>query len=252
MRNLTNHENLSSIVSDDLTGSHVLSVTQEQILHTTPTILSCKPDFRITKYDSDWSFRKYFCVFISIFGVIWLFLEPLVAIISNPLAALGLWRYFILIILPAAITALVYYIDRYHQLGKERFIKLEVILTTSGKHYIVEAPQDMRTEEFVNKLLVRLSHEIDPEVAKLYDHKLLYRNEDSYDDIEDDSTLLDGGVRNGGEAMILSEIKPKYRRILQIRLYKPNTTVSTNDDRKVNDFDLPLILGSEKISMFSI
>jgi hypothetical protein len=179
---------------------------------------------RIVELSSTWSWKRRLIIFTSIFGSIWLFIEPLLAFIgsANPLGSLGGWQYFILCGVSAVAVALTEVVVKQISLGRVRFVDFVITLIESGEQYHVEAPYDMRTENFIelfmNAIFATVSNEGQLSRHFIYDNTLMIKQVDGlYSSSSSEKTLQENGIIPGSDCRIEGAIKSNYVHIVYSR-----------------------------------
>jgi hypothetical protein len=163
-----------------------------------------------------WSWKKRLTVFASIFGFTWLFLEPLAAFSDSPfLSTSGIWGYIFLVLFAALLTFSIQVYGYSRIIGRMSFCSFDIILTESGVRYSIEAPLDMRVEEFLNLFFDRVARDADPNSslsrANMYDKVMLVKRSEKYEEIEGQKTIREVGLREGDECRIRGTIKQQHR-----------------------------------------
>lgn len=162
--------------------------------------------------------------FVWVFGLIWLFIEPLTAldIIPDKLPDLKAWWYLILVILVLVFTSLFVFkgFFREYLVGKMNFIPFDLALTEIGTRYQIEAPEDMRIGEFLNLFLKKVENSVsldsDLSIARhrLYENTLMLRQERGLKELDSLLTIGEIGLTENDVCEIHGEIKPVYTHVL--------------------------------------
>ena len=172
---------------------------------------------RIVAPRSMWSWKRRLIVFVSIFGSIWLFIEPLLAFIgsANPLNILGGWQYLILCIVSGVVVALAEIVEKQISVGRVSFVDFVITLIESGEQYHVEAPYDMRTKDFVdlfmNTIFAIIGSEGQLSRYYIYDNTLMIKQTNgSYIASSGDNTLKENGIVPGSDCRVEGTIKSNH------------------------------------------
>ena len=147
-------------------------------------------------------------LFMTAFGIVWLFLEPmgLFGLYPQFLAKLGWYGYLILAVTALAVTVLGLNLLRRHKFVKIEFINLEVESSIDGCSHYVRAPENIQVWDFVNLFLEHLKRgavreQIDA-MARVYDPVLHVRTGDTDHEITNSLTLKEANLKNGDVCFI--------------------------------------------------
>lgn len=172
---------------------------------------------RITQLQP-WDWKKKLGWFAAVFGLIWLFLDPLFTMLNfeSWLDRFGVVGYIAIYLLSYIIVMVAEGIDSDRKTGKLAFVHFEVVLTESGERHCVEAPYDMLVKEFTENFLenVSTSKKSSMRIAArdFFNNKLLINTGGIFQPTSDQHTLREAGITENAECRIEGEIKLEHAR----------------------------------------
>lgn len=201
------------------------------------------------------SWKARLGTFVSIFGVIWLFVDPLNTLVfgSNFLPNLGTLGYVGLVIFSAFLTALVEFITMLQLKSRMTFVALNVTLTEDGTQHMVEVPKDMNIDSFISLFLKEQSQHTNAGtyVARhdLYHWFLVAKQGDEYKVVPGDKTIAEAGLLDGAAFGIRGDILPEYAggltgHVIMSKSNKPpaekDVPIVGGDNQRILGKDYPL------------
>lgn len=162
------------------------------------------------------SWKVRVATFVSSFGIIWLFVDPLatLGVGSSLLSSLGVWGYWGLIICSAFFTIIIEYVNRKRMMGKMSFITLTIISTEYGTNNLVEVPQDMRVSMFLHLFLKYASKNASSDTFlsrhHFYNVTLLVERNGKYEEVPNNLTIAEAGLVNSDICRISGIIKKEF------------------------------------------
>ncbi len=178
--------------------------------------------------------------FIGIFGGLWLFMEPLSAfgLAVDFLKSSGYGGYVTLILLASVITIIIEYLNKKRIKGRQVFIPLVILQTSSGSEHLVEVPRSMQISQFLELFVKHFSIERVMWIKQLlsvdhYDLTLQVKRNGQYQTVSNRNTINEAGILSGDECIIRGTIKRKYHNI------SLNTIGGTGGRAEVVEVEIP-------------
>lgn len=147
--------------------------------------------------------RQAASLYITVFGIVWLLLEPmgLFGLYPQLLVKLGWYGYLFLTVTALAVTIPALNLFRRHKFFNLQFICLEMESSTDGGSHYVRAPENLQVWDFVALFLEHLKKgpardQIDA-MSRVYDPILHVRTGDAAREISNNLTLKEANLKNG-------------------------------------------------------
>ena len=189
--------------------------------------------------EPSFSWKARIVAFGSIFGILWLYLEPQGTFGSSLLSSLGGWGYAGLILLSLLLALLTEYFNRIRLRSHIIFRSFTVIPTESGTRYLVEAPQDMRVEKFLELFLEKVSKRANADnllsSRKLYEFSLLVRRGGQYISLSSKGTIAEVGLQSGDICTLRGKILPEFMSVRPIIGIPPRFDPKSQHDSPEKD-----------------
>ena len=150
-----------------------------------------------------WTWKKRITIFVSIFGGLWLFIEPMVTfnLFADFFKELNFTGYAILILTAIFSTSVVEMIDRRMKLKNYDFISFTIRLIRKGGNFPIHAPKDIKIEMFIEKFANYLDKKhgipdirIKNEISK---STLAIKRRNDFVKLNPEQTLVDAGIKEG-------------------------------------------------------
>lgn len=161
------------------------------------------------------SLKSSSVVFVTIFGLFWLFLEPLglFGLLPSLSGVLGWAAYLALFCVSFGGVVAVRFLHRRAGYSKLTFVTFTVASSTDGADHFVRAPGNMQVWHFVHEFLSYLSHgparERIRQLMLHFDPVLQVGREGSFVDVGNSLTLSQAGVINGVRCQIRGISRPE-------------------------------------------
>lgn len=152
--------------------------------------------------------------FITVFGIIWLILEPLAFfdILTEYFKKMNYWGYLLLCFLSACITGILVLLERNFFYSKRlEVIKLEIIIETDGSTHLVEAPQNMKTAIFLDLFLDYLEKIRLDEIRNMRNYYkpslYIFKNNEKVGLLADlNKTIKENNISNGDRCKVTGKV----------------------------------------------
>lgn len=161
------------------------------------------------------SFKSSSAVFATVFGLFWLFLEPLglFELLPSLSGTLGWAAYVALFVASLAGVLAARFLYRRAGYTKLTFLYFTVASSADGADHYVRAPENMQVWHFVHEFLSYLSRgparERIRQLLFQFDPLLQVGRDGSFVDVGNSLTLAQAGVTNGARCQIRGVVRPE-------------------------------------------
>src|SRR5713226_2134131 len=177
-----------------------------------------------------WSWKRRLTVFLSVFGAIWLLVQPIAVFPTGArvLSLLSWWGYFLLFVGAWIITVNVERRFRQRQLGSADFVAFYIVFVKSGRRIELHAPLDLEIATFLERFIEELKElfPINCSTMHLYTHNLLVERSGRFKPARRNLTLREAGITNGTICRLRGYIRVEYS----------NTTLTMGSRPGYDDF----------------
>ena len=163
-----------------------------------------------------WSWKIRLSTFVGVFGILWLFLDPLLTLVIDisVIESLGIWGFLALFILSTLATFFVELLNRRREIGNITFIPIVLVLTENGTRHRIQAPIDMQIDIFLSLLIEKYTRQAAPKtllsVLHIFDVKLSVVREEGTVELAGDKTFREVGLQDSAICYLKGHIKSEY------------------------------------------
>jgi hypothetical protein len=159
------------------------------------------------------SWRQRLVTYAAVFGTLWLFLEPVAALLFGQRSSeLTGKMFFIGLVAGATLITIGIEISIRNRLkGRLIFVEFIVIFTATGEEYLVEAPKSMRVYTFLETFVPLIAKD-SPETTflanhSMYDWRLFPSKGERRRPLNNDQTISEAGLNTSSPVELHAKIK---------------------------------------------